>query len=298
MARLELGLDHAGLALKDLERGRAAYEKLGFTLSPRSVHAGALTPGGPVVPWGSGNHCAMFGRGYFELIGLIDEQLPSSVKNLVARYQGLHIVALDCESADQAYAALREAGVAAAEPAALERDAAYGPDNAQVRRARFRNIHLDGQAYPEARWIVIEHCTRDVLWQPHLTEHPNGVQGLAAVYFAADDPQASARRLARLAGEPRRVGQAYHFALRRGALWLMDPDQMRQAVPVLADEPVHRVAAACFEVRSLAHLQAYLDGQGVPHSARPCLDSGRPSVWVGPRHACHAALQFIESPSS
>jgi len=53
-------LDHVGVAIKDLERGRAIYQRLGFRLTARSIHSGSREPGGPVEPWGSGNHCAMF----------------------------------------------------------------------------------------------------------------------------------------------------------------------------------------------------------------------------------------------
>ena len=37
-----------------------------------SSHKGRITPDGPVVQWGSGNHCAMFRHGYFEILGLTD----------------------------------------------------------------------------------------------------------------------------------------------------------------------------------------------------------------------------------
>ena len=70
MTNLPLELDHVGLAIKDLEVGRQAYDKLGFTLTSRSIHQGSREPGGPVEPFGSGNHCAMFEKGYFEVMGL------------------------------------------------------------------------------------------------------------------------------------------------------------------------------------------------------------------------------------
>src|SRR3954471_3554535 len=124
---IALRLDHLGHAVRDLERARAAYARLGFVLSPRSMHAGSVTPGGPVVPWGSGNHCAMFEHGYFELLGLVDETLPSNVKQMVQRHEGLHIVALACNSADQTFSALQVAGIAARAPITLERDAVFGP---------------------------------------------------------------------------------------------------------------------------------------------------------------------------
>ena len=81
MSDLPLELDHVGVAVNDLDVGREVYERLGFTLTPRSIHSGSKTPGGPVEPWGSGNHCAMFRDGYLELIGLTDPDLPV-LKNL------------------------------------------------------------------------------------------------------------------------------------------------------------------------------------------------------------------------
>jgi adenine-specific DNA-methyltransferase len=68
----ELCLDHVGIVVPDLEAARQAYDRLGFRLTPRSPHEGRLTPDGPVETWGSGNHCAMFRRGYLELLGITD----------------------------------------------------------------------------------------------------------------------------------------------------------------------------------------------------------------------------------
>jgi tryptophan 2,3-dioxygenase len=43
----------------------------------------------------------------------------------------------------------------------LERDAAYGPQNNELKRAAFRNMYFDPAKYPEARLLYIEHLTRD-----------------------------------------------------------------------------------------------------------------------------------------
>ncbi|MBO9355019.1 VOC family protein [Bordetella petrii] len=290
----DLSLDHAALVIHDLEAARIAFERLGFRLSPRSMHAGALTPGGPVEPWGSGNHCAMFRNGYFELLGLVDPDLHSTARTMLQKYEGLHIVAMDCPSAVAAYAHLQDAQVAAPPPLTLERDAPFGPLNDQVRRARFRNINLDVQAYPEARFIVIEHGTRDVLWQPHLLQHPNGANALAAMYFCPDDVPASLQRFEPILGKPVRHGDAYKFELERGAFWFLDAEAMRRYCPVL-DGAVHRVSAACIGVDSLDTLQAYLSDRGIDTHRTPTLDTGAPSIWVHPSQASHGALQFIQS---
>ena len=85
MTDLSLELDHVGLAINNLEVGRQAYEKLGFTLTSRSIHSGSREPGGSVEPFGSGNHCAMFEKGYFEVMGLTDPNLYSSALSMLCR---------------------------------------------------------------------------------------------------------------------------------------------------------------------------------------------------------------------
>ena len=46
--KFKLELDHVGLILRDLDVGKATYERLGFKLTPRSIHSGSREPGCPV----------------------------------------------------------------------------------------------------------------------------------------------------------------------------------------------------------------------------------------------------------
>src|SRR5688572_32351224 len=108
---LEPRLDHVGVAVRNLDTGRATYERLGFRLTQRSHHRGSAAPGAPVEPWGSGNHCAMFRDGYLEIVGLTDPAMFSSVKALVARYEGAHIIAIGTDSVDAMGAELERRGV-------------------------------------------------------------------------------------------------------------------------------------------------------------------------------------------
>jgi len=267
---------------------------MGFRLTSRSMHAGALEPGGPVVPWGSGNHCAMFERGYFELLGLVDDGMPSTVKRMVARYEGLHIVAMNCSSSGAAYQSLIQAGVKTAAPAKLERDAAFGVNDEMVRRAKFENIYLDEEAHPEARFIVIEHCTPDVLWQPHLLQHENGAKELSSVYFVSPDVAQTAERLARFLGPGEPVNEGIGFKLEGGRFWVMSEAAMRAHSPVHREGPVNRVAAAGIGVASLDKLRALLESRGIDYVEQPSLDAPR-SIWVGPSEASHGALVFTQT---
>ncbi|MBK6982085.1 MAG: VOC family protein [Betaproteobacteria bacterium] len=292
---MRLDLDHVGVAVRDLDAGFARYDRLGFRLTARSLHAGATVVGGPVQPWGSGNHCAMFREGYLEVIGLTDATLPSSVKSLVARYEGLHIVAMGCDNADEAHAELTAAGAPVEGVRALERDASYGPRDEQTRRARFRNLYVDRDAFPEARLLFIEHQTRDVLWQPHLLEHPNGATRIETLWLVAQDASATALRIATLVRREATPGEkGIEIRLDRGTIAVMSPQQWRSWTREDELPPLPAPAGASIGVVDLRRTEAFLASAGV--ACRRIADAaGRESVFVPPREACGAALVFTQS---
>ena len=49
------GIDHLVLAVRDLEKARTFYQRLGFTLTPRAQH-----------PWGTANHLAQLNGCFLE----------------------------------------------------------------------------------------------------------------------------------------------------------------------------------------------------------------------------------------
>ena len=285
-------LDHIGVAIKDLERGRQAYERLGFTLTPRSIHRGSPTPGAPVIPFGSGNHCAMFHDGYLEIVGLTDPTIFSNIKALVARYEGAHIVAFGVDSADATYAELSGRGIPIQPARQLERDAAFGPRGDAIRRAAFRNMYFDAATYPESRLLYIEHLTRDVLWQPHLLEHLNGVVALRDVFLCTSDARAVADKYSTLFGaavQPAGEGE-WRIALAHTNVWIATPAAWARRAPGAVTPPLPAPAGIGFKVKSVAATRALLTKNGV--TAHDGLDGG---IWVGPDQACGTAIYFFEN---
>jgi hypothetical protein len=59
-----VALDHVGIAARDLGPMCAAYERLGFALSPIAQQSGRRRPDLPVEKFGSGNRCAFLRHGY------------------------------------------------------------------------------------------------------------------------------------------------------------------------------------------------------------------------------------------
>ena len=284
-------LDHIGVAIKDLERGRQAYERLGFKLTPRSIHRGSPTPGAPVVPFGSGNHCAMFHEGYLEVVGLVDPTIISNIKPMVARYEGAHIVAFGVESAEATYQGLAGRGIPIEPARQLERDAAYGPQNNELKRAAFRNMYFDPAKYPEARLLYIEHLTRDVLWQPHLLDHPNGVVALSDVFLCVPDARAAANKYAALFARPAdEIGPGeWRIALAHGQVWIATPDAWAVRSQGAAAPALPSPAGIGFKSKNLAATRALLASNGV--EVREGADGG---IWIAPAHSCGVAIYFCE----
>lgn len=285
-------LDHVGVAVKSLDRGRDAFSRLGFQLTARSIHSGSASAGAPVTPWGSGNHCAMFREGYLEIIGLTDAGIYSSVKDMVARYEGLHIVAIGIGEADAAYAEFQKTGAPVEAPRALERDAPFGPGNREMRRAKFRNMYVERNGFTEGRFIFIEHLTRDVLWQPHLLNHPNGAVGIDAVYFVVADPEATTRKFAPLFSEKiERLPGVVKLTLDRGTFWLTEEKAWRERVPGGFVPPVPSPAGFGIRVASIESTRKYLESNGVQVHA----GMNASQLWVAPEDACGAAIQFSQA---
>lgn len=284
-------LDHIGVAIRELERGREAYERLGFRLTPRSIHRGSPSPGAPVIPFGSGNHCAMFHEGYLEVVGLTDPTIYSNVRAFVAKYEGAHIVAFGVASADATYAELSARGVPIEPARELERDAAYGPAGKELRRAAFRNMYFDPARYPEAKLLYIEHLTREVLWQPHLLDHPNGVVAIRDVFLCTAGAHAATNKYSELFGAAAKAtGEgSWRIALAHGHVWIETPAAWERRAPGAMTPPLPAPAGIGFRVQSLAATRELLAGRGI--AVREGLDGG---VWVGPADACGVTLYFFE----
>jgi len=187
-----LGLDHTGCIVGDLAAGAARWERLGFTLTPLSRQRGAVPGREGFHPWATANRCAILGRTYLELIGVVDSDAFNPWARFIARNEGLHICALRCDDADRAYASLSARTDALQPPVPRERVLDV---NGETRTMRFRNIFSRDERWPEARWLVIEHQTPEYLWQPRYQRHENGARDLGAVTFVADDPAALRERL-------------------------------------------------------------------------------------------------------
>ena len=156
------GIDHAMILVRDLDRARETYARMGFTLTPRGFHS-----------LGSQNHCIMFGRDYLELMALPPRRRrrSSTSPSFLANGEGVGALALATDDAAGAYAELTQAGIAAEPPLALSRPVE------NLGEARFTLVQLPPAETPGFRTFVCQHHTRDIVWRPEYQRHANGAAG-------------------------------------------------------------------------------------------------------------------------
>jgi hypothetical protein len=208
------------------------------------------------------------------------------------KYAGLHIIALGCRDGDAEAAALRKRMAGVAEPYDLVRDVPYGPKDGNTREGRFRIYQIDEAALPEGDCFLIEHRTRDVLWQPDLMEHANGATGLAGVTICVGDLDQSRARIAALCGEDGDDQDAgkdggVRFDLAAGSIGLLDEAALTARYPGVAPPCLPWVAAVTFSVDDRQALTSLLADNGV--SFQPGRD-GAP--WIAPDQAEGAVIEF------
>ncbi len=209
MTATALALDHVGVCARELAPLAAAYEALGFSLTPIARQSGRRRPELAVEPFGTGNRCAFLRHGYIELLAVLDPALyDNQLGRFLDRHEGLHILALGMDDTGANLARLRRAGLDIPGIAHLERPVDH-PDGP---RARFERLpHPDA---PEGRVQLIRHLTPELVWQERWMAHPNRAEALEEVILTANNVAETAARLSRLSGLPVEPDPLGGFVLR------------------------------------------------------------------------------------
>jgi len=233
-----LALDHIGLCARDPLPLWAAWEGLGFALSPMAQQSGRRSPDGPVEPFGSGNRCAFLRHGYVELLGILDPALfANGVDRFVARHEGAHILALAIGDAEGNLARLRRGGLDIPGIAWLQRPVEAGGPIARFARLPFPDA-------PEGRVQLVQHLTPELVWDARWMGHRNGADALESAILVVANPAETTARLARLAGMPAEPDPLAGFRLRlAGAPRAAGPDspRMETRIRILPPEALPRI---------------------------------------------------------
>ena len=284
----EVFLDHVGWYVADMDACSAAFERLGFRLTPYTEHSHADAEGNRTLS-GTANRCAMLERGYLEFLTAVprlDTPLTKELADGLARYHGLHLIAFTCADAAAEHARLEAAGFALRPLVRLRRPTTT--DDGAEAMCAFSVIRPQPGAMAEGRIQTITQETPDVVWQPSLIARDNAVDMLTGVLVCTVDPAEAASRFERFTQKaPREVDGRIDLPLDRGCLSFVAPAGLGDVVPSLAAPTTPYIAAVAMRSRDLAATRAFLDERGVR-----VVDGGPDKIVVPADEAMGATLIF------
>jgi hypothetical protein len=185
-----IGIDHAVVVVKDLDRAAENWKRLGFNISPRGTHSAKM---------GSGNYTLMLGSDYIELLGvLVETDHNAPTRAFLARTGGgIERVAFTTLDAADGAEEIRARGFEPLGPTDFERPVTM-PDGTQS-AAKFRVFQWPVDEAPGGlRLFACQHKTRETVWIPQLQKHANTAKGIERVIIVSPTPEADAQHLARM----------------------------------------------------------------------------------------------------
>ncbi|TFV42745.1 VOC family protein [Bradyrhizobium frederickii] len=185
-----IGIDHAVIMVKDLDKAAENYRRLGFTVSPRGTHSAHM---------GTGNYTIMFDPDYMELLGVLaatDQNAPARAF-LDKRGEGIERIAFTAVDSTAGAEEIRARGLTPIGPTDFERPVTL-PDGT-VSAAKFRTFMWPTAEAPGGvRIFACQHKTRETVWIPELMKHANAAKRIKQILIATPEPAQDAAHLGQL----------------------------------------------------------------------------------------------------
>jgi hypothetical protein len=184
-----IGIDHAVIMVKDLDRAAENWRRLGFTVSPRGTHSAHM---------GTGNYTIMLDPDYIELLGVLTPtELNAPARAFLDKREGIERIAFTAVDSAEGAEEILARGYVPIGPTDFERPVSM-PDGTQS-AARFRTFQWPvAEAPGGVRIFACQHKTRETVWIAELMRHANAAKRLKQVLLAAIDPAAEAAHLSRM----------------------------------------------------------------------------------------------------
>ncbi|WP_342732770.1 VOC family protein [Bradyrhizobium sp. B117] len=185
-----IGIDHAVVMVKDLDKAAENYRQLGFTVSPRGTHSAHM---------GTGNYTIMFDPDYMELLGVLTATEHNAPARAFVDKHGEGIERIAFTAVDSAAGAeeIRARGLTPIGPTDFERPVTL-PDGT-VSAAKFRTFMWPTAEAPGGvRIFACQHKTRETVWIPELMKHANAAKRIKQTLITTPEPAKEAAHLGRL----------------------------------------------------------------------------------------------------
>jgi hypothetical protein len=184
-----IGIDHAVIMVRDLDKAAANWKQLGFTVSPRGTHSAHM---------GSGNYTIMLDPDYIELLGVLtptEHNVPA--RAFLDKREGIERIAFTAVDSAAGAEEIRARGYPPIGPTDFERPVTMPDDTLSA--AKFRTFQWPvAEAPGGVRLFACQHKTRETVWIPELMKHANGARRLRQVLIVAPEPAKEAAHLSRM----------------------------------------------------------------------------------------------------
>jgi len=279
-----IGIDHAVIMVRDLDKAAANWKQLGFTVSPRGTHSAHM---------GSGNYTIMLDPDYMELLGVLAETEHNAPARAFLGKRGDGIERIAFTAVDSAAGAeeIRARGFEPVGPTDFERPVTM-PDGTQS-AAKFRTFQWPIDEAPAGlRIFACQHKTRETVWIPELMKHANGAKCLRQALIVSPEPAKDAAHLAPMIDRNVKAEPDGTVAVASGSdradFVFLTKDQLGRRYPEvsLAGLPERGGAGLVLATSDLAAAEAAVGSSGVRSGAAVC---------VAPQAANGTLLVFVRA---
>ena len=281
-------IDHVVIAVRDLDEARAAYARLGFTLTPVARH-----------PFGTSNSLAQLHGAFLELLAVTDpDRIVETTaeefsfgdfnRRFLAHREGISMLALASTDADADRADFDAHELPVYAPFHFARTA-RGPDGAE-REVAFSLAFTSDARMPDAGFFTCQHHFPENFWRLEYQRHRNGAMRLDAAIMEAGDPADIHEFLTYFTGQHdiRSDSLGIDFDLGGGHLQVMTPVAAKAflgSAPEVGRHP--RFVGMRVAVADMEAARALFAANGVRFTER----AG--ALVVAPAEACGAAIAFV-----
>ena len=278
-----VGIDHAVVIARDLDRAAENWKRLGFTLSPRGTHSAHM---------GTGNYTIMLDPDYIELLGVLTPtEHNAPTRTLLEKREGIERVAFTTPDAAAGAEEIRARGSAPVGPTDFERPVTM-PDGS-LSAAKFRTFQWPiAEAPGGLRIFACQHKTRDTVWIPELMKHANGAKRLRQALVVSPEPAKEAAHLARMIDREVKTEPDGAVAVTSGSdradFVFLTKDQLGRRYPEvsLAGLPERGGAGLVLATSDLAAAEKAVGSSGVRSAGAVC---------VAPAAANGTLLAFVKA---
>ena len=257
------GLDHVIVGVRDLERARTGWSRLGFTLSPRGRHLGQ----------GTANYCIMVAADYIELLGIVDPtDFVQRLDAFLARREGLMAAAFaPAGTAAAARSALLDRQLHPSEPRPLGRRLELPEETVTP---RFSLVTLPPEETPGLDCFLCGHLTPELMRRPEWLVHPNGAAGLKGLHILVESTAALLPAYRRLFGlaQVTTTNAVVSIQVRRHRMLFSTRDDLLAMHPALDPDPgfpLPGIVALELGIERRERTLDYLTRQQIPFDEMP-----------------------------